>query len=241
MPAALVGGAPLPPGISPPPGAGAPLPSRTPAGAGAVWVEPPRKLCNKVLRAVQQHGMLRPGDRVLLGLSGGKDSLTLLHALRQLQSRTPFAWELGACTVDPMADGFDPSPLIPYLAELGVPYYYERDDILGSAAAVASAPGGGRVSICAFCSRMKRGVLYRVARTHGYNVLALAHHLDDCAESFLMSALHNGALRTMKAHYKVDEGDLRVVRPMVYVREAEAERFADEQLLPVRSGKGRGL
>jgi hypothetical protein len=150
VPPAPSGVASLPPGIS-----------------GAVWLEPPRKLSNKVLRAVLQHGMLRPGDRVLLGLSGGKDSLTLLHALHHLQSRTPFAWELAACTVDPMADGFDPSPLIPYLAALGVPYFYEREDIIGSAASVASARGGGRVSICAFCSRIKRGVLYRVARTHG--------------------------------------------------------------------------
>ena len=78
--------------------------------------------------------MLRPGDRVLLGLSGGKDSLTLLHALHALQQRTPFAWELGACTVDPGAEGFDPSPLIPYMARLGVPYFYEREKIIEQAA-----------------------------------------------------------------------------------------------------------
>ena len=74
--------------------------------------------------------MLRPGDRVLLGLSGGKDSLTLLHVLRALQSRTPFAWELGACTVDPQTDGFDPSPLKAYMARLGVPYFYEEAPLI---------------------------------------------------------------------------------------------------------------
>jgi hypothetical protein len=97
------------------------------------WVEPPKKLANKVLRAVLQHGMLRPGDRVLLGLSGGKDSLSLLHVLHALQKRTPFKWELGACTVDPNADGFDPSPLIPYCKRLGVPYYYEKHDLFAIA------------------------------------------------------------------------------------------------------------
>lgn len=129
-----------------------------------------------------------------------------------------------------------PSQLIPYLAHLGVPYFYERENILGYAAA-SMGKNNNRVSICAFCSRMKRGVLYRVARTEKYNIIAMAHHLDDCAESFLMSALHNGALRTMKAHYAVDEGDLRVIRPLVYVREAEAEKFADDAMLPV-SGLG---
>ena len=74
--------------------------------------------------------MLRPGDRILLGLSGGKDSLTLLHVLHALQSRTPFAWELGACTVDPQTDGFDPSPLKAYMARLGVPYFYEEAPLI---------------------------------------------------------------------------------------------------------------
>jgi len=131
-----------------------------------------------------------------------------------------------------MAEGFDPSPLIAYLARLGVPYFYERENIIAQAGACMRR-ASARASICSFCSRMKRGVLYRVVRERRYTVLALAHHLDDCAESFLMSALHNGALRTMKAHYANDEGDVRVIRPLVYVREAEAERFAEDAHLPI--------
>ena len=185
-----------------------------------------------MLRAILQHGMLRPGDRVLLGLSGGKDSLTLLHVLHALQSRTPFAWELGACTVDPQTDGFDPSPLKAYMARLGVPYFYEEAPLIKMADA-CMAKGDNRVSICSFCSRMKRGILYSTARREGYGVLAMAQHLDDCAESFLMSALHNGSLRSMKAHYTVDAQDLRVIRPLVLVRETEAEAFAEGAALPI--------
>ena len=88
-------------------------------------------------------------------------------------------------------------------------------------------------SICAFCSRMKRGRMYAAARRDKYNVLALGQHLDDLAESFLMSLFHNGRLRTMKANYTVQEGDLRIVRPFVYVREKQLRQFAEEQKLPV--------
>ena len=135
-----------------------------------------------MLRAILQHGMLRPGDRVLLGLSGGKDSLTLLHVLHALQSRTPFAWELGACTVDPQTDGFDPSPLKAYMARLGVPYFYEEAPLIKMADA-CMAKGDNRVSICSFCSRMKRGILYSTARREGYGVLAMAQHLDSNAHT----------------------------------------------------------
>ena len=93
--------------------------------------------------------------------------------------------------------------------------------------------GSNRPSICSYCSRMKRIVLYATMRREGYNVLAMAQHLDDQAESFVMSALHNGALRAMKAHYVVDSGDLRVIRPMVYVREKEAEAFAEDSKMPI--------
>ncbi|GMH55962.1 hypothetical protein TrST_g5163 [Triparma strigata] len=193
---------------------------------------PPKQLLNKVTKAVLQHGMLRPGDKVMLGLSGGKDSLALLHTLKALQQRTPFKWDLAACTVDPQASGFDPSPLKPYLSALGVPYFYETAPIMNMATDSMSK-GSNRPSICSYCSRMKRIVLYATMRREGYNVLAMAQHLDDQAESFVMSALHNGALRAMKAHYVVDSGDLRVIRPMVYVREKEAEAFAEDSKMPI--------
>ena len=88
-------------------------------------------------------------------------------------------------------------------------------------------------SFCAYCSRLRRGILYRLAREQGYNVLALAQHLDDLAESFLMSAFHGGQLRTMKARYTNKDGDVRIIRPLVYVRERQTRDFAREAQLPV--------
>lgn len=172
--------------------------------------------------------MIRAGDRVLLGLSGGKDSLSLLHILHYFQQCAPVPFELAALTVDPMAGDFDPSPLIPYITGLGVDYHYLRKPIMDLA-----REHMGRNSYCAFCSRLKRGLMYQTAREHGCNVIALAQHLDDLAESFLLSAFHGGRLQTMKAHYVNDDGDLRIIRPLVYVRERQTRDFATANSLPV--------
>ncbi len=181
-------------------------------------------------RAIADYQMIQEGDRVLLGLSGGKDSLTLLHVLRHLQRHAPIHFEIGAITVDPQIPGFDPSILKPYLEEMAVPYFYQSQPIADDAAQYQDDP---HFSFCAFCSRMKRGIIYSTARKEGYNVIALAQHLDDLAESFLMSAFHRGQLRTMKAHYTNDSGDLRIIRPMVYMRERQSAAFAEHAELPV--------
>lgn len=191
-------------------------------------VKPPRPLVTAAGRAIGDYGMIRAGDRVLLGLSGGKDSLSLLHVLLHLRARAPVRFELAACTVDPQSPDYDPSPLKPYMAALGVPYFYESQPIVEQAGAHMQGD-----SFCAYCSRMRRGILYRVARERGYNVLALAQHLDDLAETFLMSAFFGGKLRTMQAHYLNDAGDIRVIRPFVYVRERQTRDFATRAELPV--------
>lgn len=188
----------------------------------------PKRLMRPVGRAIADYAMIRDQDRILLGLSGGKDSLSLLYILHQLQCRAPVSFELAAITVDPLAEGFDPSTLKPLLHELGVPYFYCEEPILERAMTHISGD-----SYCSWCARMKRGVMYSTARKEGYNVLALAQHLDDLAESFLMSAFHGGQLKTMKAHYTVKEGDLRVIRPLVYVRERQTRDFAHAAGLPV--------
>ncbi|HUW97901.1 MAG TPA: tRNA 2-thiocytidine biosynthesis TtcA family protein [Acidiferrobacter sp.] len=172
--------------------------------------------------------MIRSGDRVLVAVSGGKDSLSLLHVLLHLQRKAPLPFTLGAVTVDPGIEGFDPAPLVPYLAELGIPYFYERQAI-----AERAKTNLGNDSFCSYCARMRRGTLYRVARDQGFHVLALAQHLDDIAESFLMSAFHAGSLHTMRAHYRIDAGDLRVIRPFVYARERQLRDFAKAADLPV--------
>ncbi len=189
---------------------------------------PPKSLLRKVGRAIADFDMIRSGDRILLGVSGGKDSLSLLQILAHLRRHAPVAFELGVLTVDPEVEGFDPSPLTGYYEALGVPWHYVRQPI--EAEARQRLRGD---SFCAYCARMKRGIMYTTCREQGYNVLALAQHLDDLAESLLMSLFHGGQLRTMKAHYRNDAGDLRIVRPLVYVRERQTAAFAAEAGLPV--------
>jgi len=194
---------------------------------------PPKNLWKKALAGLVEFDMIRDGDRVLACLSGGKDSLSMLHILRQYQrfARSKgVRFELGAATVDPQIPlQFDPRPLIGYCAELGIPYFYESQGIMRMAKGI----DGASDSICSFCSRIKRGVLYSCARREHYNVLAMGQHLDDLAESFFMSVLHNGLLRTMKAHYLNNEKDLRIIRPLAYVRERDLAAFAQKKKLPV--------
>lgn len=192
------------------------------------WVKPPKAIMKPVGRAMAQFKMLRDGDRVMLGLSGGKDSLSLLVILKHLQRHAPIRFELAACTIDPEIPGFDPSPLKAWCEQMEVPYFYESEDMV----ALAEQRMRGD-SFCSFCARQKRGILYSVCRREGYNVLALAQHLDDLAESFIMSAFNAGQLRTMKAHYLNDDGDIRIIRPLVRVRENQTRDFAEAAGLPV--------
>ena len=192
------------------------------------YAKPPKSLLRKVGRAIADYDLIREGDRILLGVSGGKDSLSLLQILAHLQTYAPVKFQLGILTVDPEVDGFDPSSLTDYYDRLGLPWHYARQPIMEEARTRMSGD-----SFCAYCARMKRGIMYSTCREQGYNVLALAQHLDDLAESFLMSAFHGGQLRTMKAHYLNDAGDIRIIRPLVYVRERQTREFALEAGLPI--------
>jgi tRNA 2-thiocytidine biosynthesis protein TtcA len=191
-------------------------------------LKPPKSLLRHVGRAIGDFDMIRDGDRILLGVSGGKDSLSLLHILRHLQTYAPVRFELAVLTVDPQVPGFDPGPLRDYYDALGVPWYYEQQPIMEQARGHMDGD-----SFCAYCSRMKRGIMYRICREQGYGVLALAQHLDDLAESLFMSIFHGGQLRTMKAHYRNDQGDVRIIRPLAYCRERQTAAFAESAGLPV--------
>ena len=182
----------------------------------------------KVGRAIADYRMIRAGDRILLGVSGGKDSLSLLQILRHLQSYAPVDFALGVITIDPEVPGFDPEPLTSYYTDLGVPWFYERQPILEQARSHMDGD-----SFCAYCARMKRGIMYAVCRREGYPVLALAQHLDDLAESLFMSMFHGGQLRTMKACYVNRDGDIRIIRPLAYCRERQTADFAARAQLPV--------
>lgn len=191
-------------------------------------VKPSRSLIAAAAEAIREFDLVRDGDRILVGVSGGKDSLSLLHVLLYLQGRAPVQFQIGAANVDPQMPGYDPSPLAGYVEQLGVPYYQATYNL----ARAAKGSFQGR-TLCAFCSRMRRGKLYGLAREHGYNALALAHHLDDVAETFLMNAFFGGKLRAMPAGYTNEDGDLRVIRPLVYARERQTAAFAHSAPLPV--------
>jgi hypothetical protein len=129
-----------------------------------------------VAEAVREFRMIGSGDKVLVGLSGGKDSLTMLHVLLELKRRSPVPFEIAAATVDPQTPEYDPSPLAAYMAQLGVRYHMLRKPIIEMAKASMDPK---RPSLCSFCSRIKRGLLYSCMREHGYTCLALGQHLDD--------------------------------------------------------------
>lgn len=187
-----------------------------------------KQLIRQTGKALIDHQMIHQGDRVLLGLSGGKDSLALLHLLIYFQKIAPIRFELGAVTIDPQTGTFDPSPLIPYMESLGIEYFFRQEPIMNMAESHLQGD-----SYCAFCARMKRGSIYATARKNQYNVIALAQHLDDLAESFLMSAFHGGQLKTMKANYTVKTGDLRIIRPLIYAREQQTADYAQSENLPI--------
>ncbi|KAF4662112.1 hypothetical protein FOL46_005465 [Perkinsus olseni] len=205
-----------------------------PSGFPQVSITPvvSKKLRLLIGTAVRDFQMIGEGDKILVGLSGGKDSLTMLHLLLAMRKRSPVKFTIGAATVDPQTPEYSPEPLKRYMEALGVEYHFLSKPLIEMA---KNSLDPKKPSLCSFCARMKRGMLYSCMREFGYTSLALGQHLDDLAESFVMSAFHNGTLRTMKANYFVQQGDLRVIRPLVYCREKQLAEFASENRLPVIS------
>ncbi len=179
----------------------------------------PKLLVKPVGRAISDFQMIKDGD---------KDSLSLFHILRHFLASAPIRFELGVVTIDHQVDDFEPQALESFFRKFDTPYFFEVFPIMEQAE--KSMKGN---SYCSFCARIKRGLMYQVTRREGYNVLALGQHLDDLAESPMMSMCHNGKIQTMKAHYINDAKDLRIIRPLVYVRERQLADFAKTTLLPI--------
>ena len=160
-------------------------------------VKPPRSLLRLAGQAIADYAMVRSGDRLLLGLSGGKDPLSLLHVLLHLRDKSPVHFELAIATVDPRIDGYDPFYLADDVASLGLPYFYRRQTIV--ARALKTMRGD---SFCAYCARMRRGFSTTPRGNKATTWLVRWRNIwTILAESFLMSAFYKGRLRTMKAHY----------------------------------------
>jgi len=174
--------------------------------------------------------MVEDGDRILVALSGGKDSWTLLYVLEELRRKAPVKFELVAVNIHPGYEGFRSDKVEVWLKDTGFEYCIERADIYE---AISGMLEPGQDGFCPMCARMRRGILYRLADELGCTKIALGHHADDLIESFLMSAMYNGELRTMPPVLVSDDGKNTVIRPLCYVFEQETASYARLMGVPV--------
>lgn len=188
-----------------------------------------RRIKHAVGRAVADHGLIVEGDRIAVGVSGGKDSYTLLHILEALRRRAPIRFDIMAITIDSGYPGFRSDIIVDHLREHGIAYHLEKTDHYGIIQA-KRRPGS---SYCSICARLKRGALYELVRRFGCNKLALGHHLDDFAETLLLNQFFVGSLKSMAASMLADNAVTTVIRPLVYVPESEIIEFARLKDFPV--------
>jgi tRNA 2-thiocytidine biosynthesis protein TtcA len=188
-----------------------------------------KRIIQNVREAVDQYGMIEPGARWLVCLSGGKDSYTLLAALTELKWRGLLPVDLLACNLDQGQPGFPATVLPDFLTRMGVPHRIEYQDTY-SVVTSKIKPGN---TMCSLCSRLRRGNLYRIAREEGCSAVVLGHHRDDILETFFMNLFHGGRLATMPPKLVNEDGDLFVYRPLAHVAEADCERFARAMAYPI--------
>ncbi len=188
-----------------------------------------KRLVREVREAVETYGMVEPGARWLVCLSGGKDSYTLLAVLHELQWRGLLPVDLLACNLDQGQPGFPATVLPEFLTRMGVPHRIEYQDTY-SVVVDKIKPGG---TMCSLCSRLRRGNLYRIAREEGCSAVVLGHHRDDILETFFRNLFHGGRLAAMPPKLLNEDGDLHVLRPLAFVAEADCERFARAMGYPI--------
>ncbi|MEW5852195.1 MAG: tRNA 2-thiocytidine(32) synthetase TtcA [Myxococcota bacterium] len=188
-----------------------------------------KSLARSMMRTVEEHGLIRAGDHILVAISGGKDSYALLHLLWRARARAPFAFQLTAVHVDQGQPGYHGAPLADWLRESGIPHEIIHEDTYTTV--VERTPQGG--TYCAVCSRLRRGILYSAAARLGCNKIALGHHRDDALETFLMNMFFTGKLQAMPARYTTDDGRFEVIRPLIDVGEEQLAEFARLQAFPI--------
>jgi tRNA 2-thiocytidine biosynthesis protein TtcA len=188
-----------------------------------------KRLLAEVARASHDFKLVEPGDRVMVAVSGGKDSHALLYLLREIQKRAPFDFSLFALNVDQGHPGFPQRVLPDYFEREGYEYKIVQEDTYS--VVKEKIPAGK--TFCSLCSRLRRGILYTQAVALGATKIALGHHRDDVIETLLLNLLYSGQLKAMPARLRSDDGRNVVIRPLVYLSEAELQEFADSKAFPI--------
>jgi len=187
------------------------------------------RLRNRVGRAIADFAMIREGDRIMVCVSGGKDSYAMLDLLLALQQAAPIDFQLMAVNLDQKQPGFPEHMLPDYLSRLGVPYHVIEQDTYSVVKRVIPE---GRTT-CGLCSRLRRGALYRFAAENGITKIALGHHRDDILETFFLNLFHGGRVKAMPPKLLSEDRRHIVIRPLVYCRESELARYAQARGYPI--------
>ncbi|MFS2099912.1 tRNA 2-thiocytidine(32) synthetase TtcA [Variovorax sp. Varisp85] len=188
-----------------------------------------KRLCRQVGQAIVDYNMIEEGDKVMVCVSGGKDSYALLDILLKLKARAPIHFDIVAVNLDQKQPGFPEEVLPRYLSDLGVDFHIENQDTYSIVKRVI--PEGK--TTCGLCSRLRRGILYRVADELGATKVALGHHRDDMLQTFFLNMFFAGKLKSMPPKLVSDDGKHVVIRPLAYVAEKDTVRWAQHREFPI--------